>query len=1195
MKKSKLIAVVITVLAMLIILPVAASAVESDFTGWNHVQDGGYYEYYNYGNKYTDGEYWIEGNYFRFDAEGKMLNAQWYRNPENLEYYYYEAGGYRATEEILWVDGAYYYFNESGVMADNGEFSVYDYVADRWTYVRAKAGGALYRNEWYQDAEGEWYYYGDNGCAARGVTYVGSVPYYFGYRGRMYYDSNFSVSEGGPESESKTYRARENGILYCNEWYETEWGDWYYYHADCSQAKGYTLVGSTYYFFTESGWMVTDQTRYDEATGLSYYCDKNGITVALNANGWTLVGKDYFYCVDGVAAKNEIRLIGNAYYYFNWQGVMADDEEYSFYIEDDWYYIRAKAGGALYCGEWYLNNEAYYDSGVWEYYGYDCNKFTDTGIHNIGGYDYYFMDGHAMSDYLYDDESGVYVAGDNCVLTKCSDGWLNFHNDWYYVLNGQLVRDEMIQIGGAKYGFNYEGEMYYDTYFDLFDEETSDWTYYLTGKSGAIIETPGWTTQNGRFFYVNEDGTLYTGELDVNGTKYFLYPEMNYATMDYVYEWDEANETDACYLYIVMPDGSYQKVTADGYYTTPYGKLLVENGQIFNGWKQNADGTWSYFWPEMAAGQSVYIDDAYYHFDEAGKLLANGWIAHNNSYMFADAYGALADGIANIGGVNYLFINHTLAYNTHDYFDGDIYVTDANGIAYKLDEGEGWKQVNGNWYYIAGDQLVTGYHYIIEGEQEVCYFFDYESGRMMTDCYNGSYYFDEYGRRYEGWKWVNNGWKYFNPNECWHGKYYIDDKFYFFKMGYMLSSTTYFDSYEGKAFVIDAYGIVVDEYALPDGMIYQNGGACLIQNGERYDGWYGEYYFDDGYMVIDRVERVGDNWYYLDNHGKYVRGWYQDFEGDWIYADAYGALCYNEWLQLGNSWYYFEGAWMLKDGIYYIENEDTRAEFDASGRFIGYVEDDAYELPTSNANTWEYKDGNWYYYNATGTLEIGSRLYIGNAWYRFDYDGKMITNTYDYDGYYYTASGAMLQASCEWAVVDGKWVYFGANGNVEAGWINLNGVRYYIYADIEYDENTDEEYIVVEMVTGYQLINNKVYYFDASGACQGEYVGEGWLQLNDGDFVYFHNGELLTEGLYNINGTGYYFLYSSRMAKGDWYYVESIDKYVHVSESGAVLGAGWHNTADGWAYVDANEGAYVNGVYYINGGLYFFDNGYWVP
>ena len=176
MKKSKLIAVVITVLAMLIILPVAASAVESDFTGWNYVQDGGYFEYYNYGNKYTDGEYWIEGNAFRFDAEGKMLNAQWYRNPETLEYYYYKAGGYRATEEILWVDGAYYYFNESGVMADNGEFSVYDFVADRWTYVRAKAGGALYRNEWYQDAEGEWYYYGDNGCAARGVTYVGSVP-----------------------------------------------------------------------------------------------------------------------------------------------------------------------------------------------------------------------------------------------------------------------------------------------------------------------------------------------------------------------------------------------------------------------------------------------------------------------------------------------------------------------------------------------------------------------------------------------------------------------------------------------------------------------------------------------------------------------------------------------------------------------------------------------------------------------------------------------------------------------------------------------------------------------------------------------------------------------------------------------------------------------------------------------------------
>jgi len=1198
MKKSKLLIALIAVIALFIMLPATASAVEDDFTGFVYVEDGNYYEYYWYGSKVVDGEFWDEEYqaHFRVDEEGRLLSDEWYLGDDG--WYFYKAGGYRAESESLQIGGVYYAFNNDGVMVDGRDEEIYFIDKDQWVFVRAKAGGPIYVNEWYLDEDGTWYYYGENGYTTEGVLEYGGNCYYIGYRGEMYADGEYNIYD---EAADKWvwYRIKPNGVLYRNEWYENEHDAKYYYTDDCTAAQGYLTVDGVNHFFSEDGCMHRGGSIFDEKSGQSYLISYRGVATQLNANGWTLVGKDYYYCEDGQMLTDGIYEIGGASYYFYGDGIMLQND-YVYDYENNARY-RAGASGALYRNQWALSDEYGWGYDRWEYYGDDFKGYED-GIYTIGNAEYMFRSNIAVSDELiaYNGvEGGVYVADKSCALTKHSNGWLLFDDTWYYVENDCLVKNCIKQIGDFKYGFDYEGRMYSNQYFEVeYYNELGDYYefyYYLAGESGAVVETPGWVVAGQYYYYINEDGTLYLGEMDVNGTVYYMYPQMNAASIDYIYEYDEENGTDSFYLYAVLPNGTYQKITASGYYATPYGKLLVENGKIYQGWKQAANGAWFYFDLELVAGRDAYIDDNMYYFDHSGKMAAGGWIDCGDTFKYADEYGRLATGFTNINGTDYIFDMTDLVRNSLYYSeDGFWYVTDETGRAYKIGK-EGWNQINDEWYYIQDGNLCRGETYLIENDEEVVYLFNYETGKLMTNHYDGSYYYDENGRRFEdGWVYYNGGWKYFDPYEYWWGLYTINGIDYFFEYGVMLADTTYYDFSNQTVYVIDAYGIVVNEFDMADGFTYANGNAWLLKDGFAYTGWYGNYYFRDGVMLINQLEKVDGKLYYFTPKGTYLRGWYQDIDGEWMYADQSGAVVTNQWIQSGSAWYYAGVyGWCLNDGVEYIEAEDRYALFDENSVYVKYVDFEA-EAPTGLANTWGYVDGYWYYYTSTGVAANSDTLYIGNAWYYFDYQGRMFANRFDANGFYYQASGARLDATCEWKLINGKWLYFGADGSVDTGWLLLNGTKYFITDKWGYSELNGEEEFDYEMYTGFHLIDGKVYQFSAAGACFGEYTTNGWVQLYDGNFAYIQDGKLLKDGIYNINGTNYSFDYSGYMLVNDYYYDEATDKCVYASASGALLGTGWHNTAKGWVYIDAKDGLYTSGVYLINGGLYFFNNGYWV-
>lgn len=1105
MRRGKILAAAVTVLAVLAMLTFTVSAEESVKNGWYN--DKGYFEYFENGYQYKDGEYNIDGSYFRFDSDGKMYSNEWYRNPETGDWYYYQPGGYRADDCIAQYGDYYYGFDRNGVMYDDTQFAFFSFKQDKMFYCRASVGGPLYRNAWYKEYN-SWYYYGDDCSAPHGLTTIGSTTYYFAYWGRI----------------------------------------------------------------------LADEAYYDSEEGCSYYADKDGNAGKLNPNTWTRVGDDYYYCVDGEVVQNEIKEIGNSSYYFDYRGKMIKDGEYGIWIDDTLYSIRAKAGGALYCGEWYLDNYNRYF-----YYGYDFNK-VENGFVEIVDSLFYFENGYALQDSILETEDGVYVAASDCVITKCSDGWFYFKNDFYYVSDNQLVRNCIMEIGGSKYAFDDSGCMYTEGVHRVYNDEYG--YYYLISDTGAIVIEEGWKQYNGELYFVNEDGTLYEGVLELDGVTYSLWPALEYSTLDFI--WDE---NDTPYLYLVMPDGSYRKITTDGYYNTPYGRVLVENGVLYEGWKK-IGGSRYYYAPEMFIGGTYYVQDDVYYFDNMGVMQANGWIPYGGSYLYADEYGRLADGVVTIGEKEYLFKDYRLSYNSYANYNG-AYVSDQNAFATKIGD-DGWSFANGYWYYTVNGNVIT-YSFNV-GED--CYLFDGSTGRMVSNCEQYGYYYDEFGRRYTGWKAIDGSWYYFNPDKFNNTVETIDGNRYCFDQnGKMLSNTTYY--LWGEMYVTNAYGIVVDQYRVPDGIIYQNGSAYMYKDGRPYNGWYGDYYFDYGYMVIDEFVNVKGNRYYLDNHGKYIHnGWHQRYDS-WLYADEYGELCYDEWLQLGNAWYYFAGYDMVSSGIYYIDTEDKYATFDEYGRFISYVDIDE-NLPTGTASTWKNINGNWYYYNSIGTMVTDKTLYLNGYWYAFGDDGVMVSDEFywdwNYGVYYYTASGARLEAPNQWKIINGEWCYFNADSSVAMGWINISGTLYYIGIYYDYDENTSEETGGFELYTGYRLIDGKVYYFNAGGDLWGEYVGNGWLRLDDGDFVFFKDGELLNNGIYNIGGVDYYFYYDGRLLTDGCCYVSNgySGYYVCASESGALYGTGWHLTNEGWVYVDDSGKVYADGVYQIGNGVYYFRHGYMV-
>lgn len=114
--------------------------------------------------------------------------------------------------------------------------------------------------------------------------------------GWQYRDDNGLIKNNWKEIEGKWYRFDSNGYTICNDWFESEIHDkWYWLHGDGAMAIGWQLINNKWYFFDEDGEMVEGWLQYKDKI---YY---------LKAN-------------DGDMVSRECRQIDGAWYYFNEHG-----------------------------------------------------------------------------------------------------------------------------------------------------------------------------------------------------------------------------------------------------------------------------------------------------------------------------------------------------------------------------------------------------------------------------------------------------------------------------------------------------------------------------------------------------------------------------------------------------------------------------------------------------------------------------------------------------------------------------------------------------------------------------------------------------------------------------------------------------------------------------------------------------------
>ncbi|MFR3939058.1 MAG: hypothetical protein ACLTY8_04990 [Lachnospiraceae bacterium] len=743
----------------------------------------------------------------------------------------------------------------------------------------------------------------------------------------------------------------------------------------------------------------------------------------------------------------------------------------------------------------------------------------------------------------------------------------NSNGTWYYYdENGNSVSYKAMTIDGKIYYFGGDGMIASDTYY-------IDGNWYLADASGARVLTNGWYQKKGYWYYVKEDGSLYTGFLSDGGHTYRLTPIMTVNQPFFCGDYgDEAYAADA---------NGYVSKCADGFYGMPDGgpTYYVSDGKIIrNTWK-NIDGNWYYFGENsiMEINGSTKIENKRYYFYSDGIMASNGWIyGISGTWYYAYASGELATGDTWINGTLYHFNEDgSLKTEVNKTENGYTLYGDDGEVIGTIDS-EGWNLVDGNYYYLANGSLVKGIDY--QTPDGAWYVFDYQ-GRMVKNKYEWNRWLSEGGWAYTGWILKAGTWYYadLKTAQLYKGFQTVNGVEYYFDEtnGAMLVGEKVVD---GKIVKTDASGAVTVSEIAADGWSRCDGEYYYYQNGKPYTGWVGAYYVSNGLMLRDTavVDRSG-NQYWVNEYGVYqTNTWVNDGNS---YAKADGTLAEDEWLAIGNKTYYFSGTGKMTEDFY------------LDGCIYVLDEDGGYVLTADLHDGWNLIQDE-YYYQAGSRLASG-KMEINGSTYYFK-DGKMMTNMASKDGvfdgyfdYCYGADGAMLTGA-GWKSINGNWYYLNNRSQYIKYWARIDGKMYYFMPGSEYayeaywgDINLDEVGI---MCTGYRVINHKLYYFDQDGVCQGVCgPKDGWYNANG--IWYFMKGGLVSTGMISVNGANYILGLDGKMYTNT---VVNSNGLRYVNADGAVVTTqGWLLTSDGYVYIQEN-GTVCTGVQVIDGVTYYF-------
>ena len=314
------------------------------------------------------------------------------------------------------------------------------------------------------------------------------------------------------------------------------------------------------------------------------------------------------------------RLLGNVWYYFDDQGVMATGWRW---IGGKWYYMNS--AGAMQSG-WFQDGQTWYyanGSGVmqkgWLNRGGTWYYLTGSGAMaegwgNIGGTWYYFQPGNGAMQvgWVKDGNIWYYMNGSGAMQR----GWLNRGGTWYYLTGSGAMVEGWAYIG-------------------------SSW-YYMVPGNGAMVGA-GWHLIDNSWYYMNGSGAMcsnrWIGNYYVGGSGAML---TNTWVGSY---WVGA---DGNWIPNYDPDQN-AKWVQDG--NTWYYQR-TDGSRITNSWKK-INGTWYYFAGSgaMLTGWNV-VGGSWYFFNGSGAM-QTGWGQVDGSWYYFGGDGAMKTGWINDGKRNY--------------------------------------------------------------------------------------------------------------------------------------------------------------------------------------------------------------------------------------------------------------------------------------------------------------------------------------------------------------------------------------------------------------------------------------------------------------------------------------------------------------------------------------------------------------
>ena len=238
-----------------------------------------------------------------------------------------------------------------------------------------------------------------------------------------------------------------------------------------------------------------------------------------------------------------------------------------------------------------------------------------------------------------------------------------------------------------------------------------------------------------------------------------------------------------------------------------------------------------------------------------------------------------------------------------------------------------------------------------------------------------------------------------------------------------------------------------DGFTWNEGKVFESGDMAYSTLHALNDGTWGLLYETGGYKNIDFM-RVDAAYLGLTDPGEDVAPTPQptpDPEPTPA-PDPKPSAAPAHWVNTADGW-----KWQLEDGSFAASQSvvigDATYRFNADGIMVtGWDQQDGkwshYTSYGARTNGWFEEAGHWYYFDpSTGVMKIWWAQIDGH-WYNFGLDGRMVTGWKNLDGHWYRF-GTDGHMATGWQRIGLSWYYFGADGQMRTGWQKIDGRWYY--------------------------------------------------------------------------------------------------------------------------------------------------------